>query len=395
MKAAENPETYTADKQKKYLNCTHLLYLYSLLAVQSCVVERDRTGLSVDEICSLLNLKATYLMLEGRIYQQVHGTAMGSPVSVVVANLVMEDIECRPLSSFHTLPHFWRRYVDDTCTVLPRGLVESFHAHLNSIDPNIQFTVERESEGQLPFLDVLLTREDDGSISTSVFRKATHTDQYLAYESHHPTAHKKAVVRTLMNRAETLSSSGVSRAQEEERIQQSLQKNGYPVAFITRHSLPQPVPQNDKQTARASVTVPYIHGLSQSIRRVLSPLAIKVTFRPFRTLMQELVHLKDPVPEKQRKGVVYSIRCGDCPRTYIKKTGRTLDHHLAEHRWDLRNGDVFAAGHQVDLSKATVIDTHPHAQICCLLESWHIQHEQASLSRGKGTLPGLYATLMD
>ena len=39
---------------------------------------------------------------------------------------------------------------------------------------------------------------------------------------------------------------------------------------------------------------------------------------------------------------------------------------------------VFAAGHQVDLSKATVIDTHPHAQTRCLLESWHIQHEQAT-----------------
>ena len=143
---------------------------------------------------------------------------------------------------------------------------------------DIQFTVERESEGQLPFLDVLLTREDDGSISTSVFHKATHMDQYLAHESHHPTAHKKAVVRTLMSRAETLFSSGVSRTQEEERVQQLLQKNGQPVAFITRHILSQPVPQNEEQTARASVTIPYIHGLSQSIRRVLSPLAIRVTF---------------------------------------------------------------------------------------------------------------------
>ena len=101
-----------------------------------------------------------------------------------------------------------------------------------------------------------------------------------------------------------------------QRVQQSLQKNGYPAAFITRHSLPQPVPRNEEQTARASVTIPYIHGLSKSIRRVLSPLAIKVTFQRFQTLQQELVHLKDPVPEKQRKGVVYSIPCGECPPTY-------------------------------------------------------------------------------
>ena len=58
--------------------------------------------------------------------------------------------------------------------------------------------------------------------SVSVFRKATHTGQYLAYEYHHPTAHTKAAVRTLMCRAETLFSSGVMLAQEEERVQQSL-----------------------------------------------------------------------------------------------------------------------------------------------------------------------------
>ena len=146
----------------------------------------------------------------------------------------------------------------------PVGLGGTLYAHLNSIDLNIQFTVESESEEKVPFLDVLLKREEDGNISTSVFRKATHTNQYLAYESHHPTTHKKAVVRTLMCRAETPSSSGVSRGHEEERVQWSLWKNGYPTAFISRHSLPQPVQRSMKQAAHAAVTFPYIHGLSQS-----------------------------------------------------------------------------------------------------------------------------------
>ena len=102
--------------------------------------------------------------------------------------------------------------------------------------------------------------------------------------------------------------------------------------------------------------------------------------------------------------MVYSIPCGECPRTYIGQTGRTLNHRLAEHRRALKNGDVaasalaehvFTAGHRVDLSEATVIDAHPHVQTRCLLESWHIQHKQAPLNRGKGTLPDLYATLLD
>ncbi len=55
---------------------------------------------------------------------------------------------------------------------------------------------------------------------------------------------------------------------------------------------------------------------------------------------------------------------------------------------------VFALGHQIDLSKARVMDSHPHIQTRCLLESWHIQHEQAPLNREKGTLPVLYTTLL-
>ena len=51
----------------------------------------DRTSLTVDDICSLLQLclEATYLAFEGKVYRQIHGTSMGSPVSVVVANLVI------------------------------------------------------------------------------------------------------------------------------------------------------------------------------------------------------------------------------------------------------------------------------------------------------------------
>ena len=73
-------------------------------------LESDPHCLSVDDIYDLLNLclDATYLMCQGKIYHQVHGTAMGSPVSVVVANLVMEEIKQKALYTFHVAPRFWR-----------------------------------------------------------------------------------------------------------------------------------------------------------------------------------------------------------------------------------------------------------------------------------------------
>ena len=327
---------------------------------------------------SSLCLDATYLAFEGKIYQQVHGTAMGSLVSVLVANLVMEQ---KALYTFHTPPLFWRRYVDYTCTALPMDLVNSLYQHLNSVDSNIQFTVEKKKNGQLPFLYIFLSRDTGGSISTSVYRKAMHTDQYLDFELHHPVAHKQSAVRTLMCRAERLSSSAVSRVKEEKHMVEALQSNGYPKGFIQK--------QTCRHADRASMqdseihaylTLPYISGLSETIRQILSPLSIRVWFRLPRTLKQELVHPKDPVPVSERKGVVYSILC---PSTYIGQTGRSLEMRLQEHRWALKKGDVtalavaehmFVAGHRVNLSKASVIDYHPHTQTRCLLESWRIQH---------------------
>ena len=107
--------------------------------------------------------------------------------------------------------------------------------YLNSIDPCIQFTVEEETEGKLLFLDVCLQRKDDGSLTTSVFKKVTHTNQYLSFDLHHPVAHKAAVVRTLMHRASTLSSNSVERVAEK-KIMKALRDNGSPPGIIHRHS---------------------------------------------------------------------------------------------------------------------------------------------------------------
>ncbi len=117
-------------------------------------------------------------------------------MSVVVANLVIEDVEERALESFPSPPWFWKRYVDDTITALPKTLISPFLDHLNGIEPSIKFTVEEKRDGQLTFLDVLLRREDDSTISTSVYCKATHSNQYLSFRSNHPMAHKVVVVRS-------------------------------------------------------------------------------------------------------------------------------------------------------------------------------------------------------
>ena len=104
--------------------------------------------------------------------------AMGSPASVVIADMVIENIEQRTLNSFSHHPIFWKRYVDDTCVALLPSLVGSFHQHLNSIEPSIQFTVEIENNGCLPFLDILITRDSDGSLILIIHWSLLKTDPH-------------------------------------------------------------------------------------------------------------------------------------------------------------------------------------------------------------------------
>ena len=270
---------------------------------------------------------------------------MGSAVSVVNANLVKEDVDKRAFATLHSPPRFWKHFVDDTCTALPRDMLKSFHSHLNSIEPCIQFTVEEESEGRmLPFLDVEPCQDSDGTITTLAYQKTKHTNQYLSFASHHPVTHKVAVVRTLMSRANTLSSSGVQQVEEEKKIVDVLKENGYPSSFTLKHSRPTRHRQEaDVRRPRTTVTLPYMHGLSEALRWILTQLNIKVVFHPLSTLHHMLVHPKDPVSLDQQKGVVYSIPCNGCPKVYIGQTGRTLRHQLAEHQWVLKNGDVAAS----------------------------------------------------
>ena len=142
-----------------------------------------RTSMTVNHIICLLEfcLRNTYFSFQGRYYEQTEGAAMGSPISPLVANLFMEEFDKWAISTSTTPPILWKRFVDDTFTIIKKNNKDSFLKHLNFINPKIQFTCEETREdGSMPFLDILVTPEDDGSLKTSVFRKTTHTDLYLS-----------------------------------------------------------------------------------------------------------------------------------------------------------------------------------------------------------------------
>ena len=93
------------------------------------------------------------------IIKQPQGTGMGSPVSVVVAEIVMQNIEEQVTETYSETLSLWLRYVDDTITAVHENKIDEFHEHLNEQNTNIQFTKEIEENGKIPFLDCLVTSQ--------------------------------------------------------------------------------------------------------------------------------------------------------------------------------------------------------------------------------------------
>ena len=188
---------------------------------------KDRTVIGIDDIILLLEfcLKITYFSFQGHFFEQVEGVTMGSPVSPILANLCLEYLEQKALS---TAPHplrFWCKFVDDTFVIHKVVNKQGFLQHINSVDPAIKFTVEDNKEdGSIPFLDTIVKPEVDGSLSITVYSKPTHTDQYLQWDSHHNLSAKFSVINTLSHRAQTVCSNPELLIQEMEHLRKALTK---------------------------------------------------------------------------------------------------------------------------------------------------------------------------
>ncbi|BHF63277.1 hypothetical protein SprV_0200626900 [Sparganum proliferum] len=112
-----------------------------------------------------------------------------------------------------------------------KDMQQRFHSLLNAVFPDIKFTREEKQEHQLPFLDVLVIRNLNGELKTTVCRTATDTKQLLSFPSSHLAAHKRSCVKTPFKRIQTHCSKPEDRAPEARYLRDQFVQNGYPKAF--------------------------------------------------------------------------------------------------------------------------------------------------------------------
>ena len=187
--------------------------------------------------------------------------------------------------------------------------------------------MEPTQQGSLPFLDTLVTIQPDNTLSTSVYRKPTHTDQYLHWDSNHHITAKHSVYNTLAHRAkDSFFHSGFTGPRTP-----SYQNSSTTVPVSNwalnqwEHSFKHPSHtsnnnnnnnsnnssnnQDHNNKYKATIVVPYIPKTADRFKRICKDKNIQVHFKGTNTLRTTLVNPKDKDHKTKQTGVTYHYQC--------------------------------------------------------------------------------------
>jgi hypothetical protein len=155
---------------------------------------------------------------------------MGTPTSSVLSEIYLQYLENsiieNLLINYRVTGYF--RYVHDILIVYNEDItnIDSLLHQFNNITPKLKFTIEKETEYKLHFLDITITRGVEKFIIDS-HRKPTYTDIIIPEGSCHPKEHKMATNRYLYNRMNKYHLAPNNLEKETRVIQQILYNNGY------------------------------------------------------------------------------------------------------------------------------------------------------------------------
>ena len=204
--------------------------------------------------------------------------------------------------------------------------LNSFLQRLNSLQQSIKFKIEVEEDNKLAFLDTLCIRDNiNNKIKFTVYRKVTHSNSYIHSFSNHNINVKLSTMSNIFLRAYNICDPEYI-DDEINYIFDIFKKLGYgEVAikkshFKARKTFYKPKQTRDKASFKNVLVLPEINDLPFIKRSVenISSQDIKVVTRCSNSLKQVFNHNLNE--KSDESGVVYKVKCSDCPQSYIGET---------------------------------------------------------------------------
>ncbi|BHF62726.1 hypothetical protein SprV_0200571200 [Sparganum proliferum] len=297
----------------------------------------------------------------------------------------MGKVEMTSLQDTINYLNFYGRYVDDIfcltdVTADTYALVQKF----NNAHPSLTFSAEFEADNEIAFLDVLLRRQEDGSIQRRVFRKKTWTGQYINFHSFVPLNIKRNLVQGLAARVRRICSPETVDA-ELQQLRNILNENGYPERFILRN-IGERTAKPTMATAEKKdlfIRLPFQGDAAADLvrRRLKAEITSAFPAANLRVCFTNspVVRLggNDRLPLQATSMCIYSFTCS-CGAGYIGRTTRRLEKRVREHipAW-LGRGDKKSISSSI---LAHLVDTNHRVDA---KEAFHVVYRTpASFSRG-------------
>ena len=144
--------------------------------------------------------------------------------------------------------------------------------------------METEIDNKLAFLDTAVSRELDGRLTISVYRKPTHTNQYLVYDSHHLQSVKRERAKLLVTKPSVIS-------EEKKHLSALLVCNGYPLSFLQKRTKIRKPHNSAEPTTefKSTAVLPYVKGLPEQRRHCLQQQGVRAVFKSETTLRSHLL----------------------------------------------------------------------------------------------------------
>ena len=258
---------------------------------------------------------------------------MGSPLAPILANLFMGYHEKDWIEKAQVAkPALFKRYVGDIWGVFESELdAETFHTYLNTKPKNIKFTYEKQIENKLPFLDILISNNEN--LQASVFHKKRYTGLLLNYFSFVPDCYKHGLIKTLIDRMYRINGTWTSFDIDLKNLKQVLLKNKCPLAMIDNvikkylqnainktntGSMPVEMPNIETRYFKLSFIGMYSKVTQSKIKKLCKRFCesakVKLVFTSDKFLY------KDCYPNVLSSKVIYKFVCATCNASYVGQT---------------------------------------------------------------------------
>ena len=187
----------------------------SIAIILSYITEGNtKLTLSKAELVKMSSIATsrTHFLFNGKVFDQIDGVALRSPLALVLANLFLGHRENIWLKNYQGPSNlFYQRYVDDIfCVFYNENAAKRFFYFIDSQHPNIKFTIAKETNKVLAFLDMCIDTNDPSCLKPSTYRKKTFTVLLINSFSFTSFSYKVGLIRTLADRVYKINNSLLS-----------------------------------------------------------------------------------------------------------------------------------------------------------------------------------------